>query len=408
MTRMSRDRLPAPWGAERPSDSGQREQAVFGGILRRFLGLLSLLLGGVGIGYSHDAGISTAQGELRNGGLFLTTGFAPGDIEVLLPPHLRRADRWAPSDFEAARETLERIAVDLWSFNVGERKINPLATRVELLPGDNVSFEVFFALGVATGNGRLSAILLPRLPPGHRQFVVISDMRGGTLAKKLIRAGDITLEVTVGNKDAFHLGADAVGNPAFSPSGGDSAAFRGFVCLGLEHIWTGYDHLLFLLALLIVCRSVRSTLGIVTCFTLAHSITLSLATFNVVSIPSRLVEAAIAGSIVFVAAENLLRRGHEPRGRWAVTFGFGLIHGFGFASVLRDLGVGGAGRTVLMPLFSFNFGVELGQVAVAALVLPVLSRLRRSKWFVAKGVPSVSIAAFLAGFVWLLQRAMFP
>ncbi|MEI6466752.1 MAG: HupE/UreJ family protein [Verrucomicrobiota bacterium] len=408
MTRMFSDRLPEPLGAGCPSESGQREEGVFGSILRRFLRLFSLLLAGAGIGYAHDPGISTAQGELRNGVLFLTTGFAPGDIEVLLPPHLRRADRWAPSDFEAARETLERIAVDLWSFNVGERKINPLGTRVELLPGDNVSFEVSYALGAAPGIGRLSAIQLPRLPPGHRQFVVISDRRGSTLAKKLIGASDMTLEVALGKGDALQLGADAVVSPAVGPAGSDSTAFLGFIRLGLEHIWTGYDHLLFLLALLIVCQSVRSTLGIVTCFTLAHSITLSLATFNVVSIPSRLVEAAIAGSIVFVAAENLLRRGHESRGRWAVTFGFGLIHGFGFASVLRDLGVGGAGRTVLMPLFSFNFGVELGQIAVAALVLPILSRLRRSKWFVAKGVPAVSTAAFLAGFVWLLQRTMFP
>jgi hydrogenase/urease accessory protein HupE len=144
----------------------------------------------------------------------------------------------------------------------------------------------------------------------------------------------------------------------------------------------------------------------VTCFTLAHSLTLALATFNLVHLPSRFVEGAIAASIFFVGAENLFRRGEEPRGRWAVTFGFGLIHGFGFASVLRDLGLG-ADRSVIGPLFSFNLGVELGQIAVAAIVLPLIWRLRQVKKFVDRGVPALSIAVAAAGLFWLLQRTVF-
>src|SRR6185295_4944850 len=130
---------------------------------------------------------------------------------------------------------------------------------------------------------------------------------------------------------------------------------------------TGYDHLLFLGGLLIACRRFSTMAGIVTCFTIAHSITLALAALDVLAIPSRVVEPLIAASIVFVGIENLVRRGAEPKGRWALTFVFGLVHGFGFASVLRDLGVGRGGHGLLVPLFTFNLGVEVGQVAVAAI-----------------------------------------
>jgi hypothetical protein len=100
---------------------------------------------------------------------------------------------------------------------------------------------------------------------------------------------------------------------------------------------------------------------VITCFTLAHSVTLGLAALDFVTLSPRLVEPLIAASIVFVGVENLLRR-DDPRGRWALTLAFGLIHGFGFAGVLKDAGLGSSGAALLVPLFSFNLGVELGQV----------------------------------------------
>ena len=187
----------------------------------------------------------------------------------------------------------------------------------------------------------------------------------------------------------------------------ETPTFWGFLRLGVEHIWTGYDHLLFLFALLVVCRSFRAIVAIITCFTLAHSLTLALATLNVVNLPSRFVEAAIAASIVFVGLENLVRRGEEPKGRWALTFAFGLIHGFGFASVLRELGVGQGGQGLVMPLFTFNLGVEIGQVAVAAIVLPVVWRLRKNEKFLRRGVPALSAVVAAAGLYWLLERTVF-
>jgi hydrogenase/urease accessory protein HupE len=163
---------------------------------------------------------------------------------------------------------------------------------------------------------------------------------------------------------------------------------------------------LFLFAVLVVCGSFRSIAVIITCFTLAHSTTLALATLDAVNLPGRITEPAIAASIVFVGVENLIRRGAEPRGRWALTFAFGLIHGFGFASVLRELGVGRHGTGIMMPLFTFNFGVEAGQIAIAAVVLPIVWRLRKIPVFLARGVPALSAIVAIAGVYWFLERTI--
>ena len=177
--------------------------------------------------------------------------------------------------------------------------------------------------------------------------------------------------------------------------------------IGRPGDFLNYAHLLFLFALLIVCRTFGSIVKIISCFTLAHSITLGLATLDVVSLPAALVEPLIAASIVFVGVENLLRRGQEPKGRGWVTFAFGLIHGFGFASVLRDLGVGTGGSGLAMPLFTFNLGVEVGQIVIAAIVLPIVWQLRKNEAFVRKGVPVLSALITAAGLFWLLQRTVF-
>ncbi len=168
--------------------------------------------------------------------------------------------------------------------------------------------------------------------------------------------------------------------------------FLVFLREGVWHIWTGYDHILFLLALLLPSVLQReaghwrgvgalrpafvNVLKIVTAFTLAHSLTLTLATLEIVKLPSRLTESAIAASVVLAASNNLWPLVRE-RG-WMVAFGFGLIHGFGFATALSDLGlVHGA---LLLTLVGFNLGVELGQLAIVAAFLPLAFTLRRT-WF---------------------------
>jgi hypothetical protein len=176
-----------------------------------------------------------------------------------------------------------------------------------------------------------------------------------------------------------------------------------FVALGVEHILTGWDHLLFLLGLLLRGGSWLSLAKIVTAFTLAHSITLALAALNIVVLPDRLVEAVIALSIAFVAAENLFFKPVVAR-RWLVSFCFGLVHGFGFSSALRELGLSSSGLVV--SLFGFNAGVEIGQALVVAVALPALALLRSTGWE-RRMVYSSSVAIFVIGAVLFVERAFF-
>jgi hydrogenase/urease accessory protein HupE len=146
-----------------------------------------------------------------------------------------------------------------------------------------------------------------------------------------------------------------------------------YLLTGIEHIFLGYDHIAFLIAVVLWARRLVPVIKIVTAFTLAHSITLSLAALSIVVIPSTFVEPAIAASIVYVAMENFFSR--QIDSRWRVTFAFGLVHGFGFAGALREIGL--PTNAVATALAAFNIGVEIGQVAIVAIVIPVLITLDR-------------------------------
>jgi hydrogenase/urease accessory protein HupE len=168
--------------------------------------------------------------------------------------------------------------------------------------------------------------------------------------------------------------------------------------LGVKHIFLGYDHIAFLLALLFVKRFV-DLLKIITAFTVAHTLTLALAVLQIVKLPPQLVEVGISITIMYVAAENLWTRntGH----RWMLTFGFGLVHGFGFANVLRELGLPSSG--LARSLVSFNLGVEAGQIVIVSALWPVLWWINRQKW-AAQFRIGTSIVIFLLGAGWFMQR----
>ena len=233
--------------------------------------------------------------------------------------------------------------------------------------------------------------IIASLPLGHRQYLQVQNSRGENIFERLLSAAAdrATLEMPDAHSSVSAL--EAV------------SSFTNFLCLGVKHILTGYDHLLFLFGLLLVARGFFSSLGIITSFTIAHSITLAVATLHLVQIPSRIVEPLIAASIVFVGAENLLR-GDIPKARRIVPFGFGLIHGFGFASALREAGIGSGTAGIMLPLFSFNLGVEFGQIMVAALALPIIWKLRENPLFIARWAPACSATVVLLGSFWFVQR----
>ncbi|MDB6063362.1 MAG: hypothetical protein JWM78_3465 [Verrucomicrobiaceae bacterium] len=193
--------------------------------------------------------------------------------------------------------------------------------------------------------------------------------------------------------------------------------FVEYLSTGIWHIWSGIDHLLFLLSLLLPAVLLRTgkrwqpvplarpaflnILKVVTAFTLAHSITLSLAAFDVIRLPSRLTESVIAASIIVAALNNLFPKVTE--GRWRIAFLFGLLHGFGFASVLADMGLPSGAR--LLSLVAFNLGVEVGQLAVVLAVMPLAYVLRATRFYRAGVMPWGSSAIAVLAMVWLVQRA---
>ena len=166
-----------------------------------------------------------------------------------------------------------------------------------------------------------------------------------------------------------------LGTAAAEPAAPMEASAAAFFRLGIEHILTGFDHLLFLGALLLRGGGLGSILGIVTAFTLAHSLTLALAVLRVVSVPPEIVEPLIALSIVYVAAENLLLA-RPSRRRWIESFAFGLVHGLGFAGALLELEL--PREMLVWSLLAFNLGVEAGQLAAVALLLPLLAWLQQA------------------------------
>jgi len=174
-----------------------------------------------------------------------------------------------------------------------------------------------------------------------------------------------------------------------------------FVKLGTRHILLGVDHLLFLLALLVIGGRASSLIKIITSFTVAHSLTLTLAVLGWVDLPSRLVESAIALSIVYVGLENFFV--HSVSHRWILTFFFGLAHGFGFAGALKELGL--PRRGLMGALLSFNVGVEAGQLAVVACLLPLIWILARNR-FRLPAIRAVSAFVAICGMVWFLERSL--
>lgn len=285
--------------------------------------------------------------------------------------------------------------------------------------GKEVLYRIAFP-NAPSGELEFTAKFLNDLPNFDQSLIVAIDEQGGEIGAALLSGTKATLRVSV-PEPATPAGvvsepvtnsvadvAPPIQEPVFAstkPVALPHPTFGEFFKLGVEHILTGIDHLLFLGALLLCVRRIRPMLAVITCFTVAHSITLGLSAFELVAVSPRLVEPLIAASIMVVGMENLVREAQSDR--YWLAGGFGLIHGFGFASALRETGLGRAGSDMVMPLFSFNLGVELGQIAVAAVVIPILLGFRRQSWFERRGMSSLSALIILISGYWLVQRVFF-
>lgn len=299
------------------------------------------------------------------------------DPAELLQPSVR--DREAPG-LESLLAGRLHVSID------GE----PSAWRVEAvedLPDrDALRVRLAFPPRPARATFDLRTHLFP-YDPNHQTFVNVYE--NGELRYQTILSGSRT-------SLAYNRASAA----------GTGATIRRFVDSGIHHIFIGPDHILFLVGLLLLGGSLPQLIGIVTAFTLAHSITLTLAALDVFAPSGRFVEPAIALSIVYVGADNLLvaREGRDVRA-W-VAFAFGLVHGFGFASVLRELDL--PSHALAWSLVSFNVGVEIGQIVIVVAVASLLALVRRRSAVLGRRVAIVgSLTVVAAGVYWFVERVFF-
>jgi len=339
---------------------------------------------------AHDPGLSSLAVRSCRNSLEVTLTLTVRDAAQLAELDEDHDGIVTEAEFAQTRSQLE-TAVAKQLFIAADGKIAKDGSIHSRLDGNN-NVEVclnFHAIGFSSLE--IQSKILAFLPLGHRQYLQIQNSLGETIFERLLSAAADRATVQMPHSNASTAMFEA------------ARSFANFLSLGVKHILTGYDHLLFLFGLLLVAGGFFSSLGIITSFTIAHSITLAVATLQLVQIPSRIVEPLIAASIVFVGIENLLR-GDIPKARRMVPFGFGLIHGFGFASALREAGIGSGTGGIVLPLFSFNLGVELGQIMVAALALPIIWKLRETPMFIARWAPACSAAVALLGSFWFVQR----
>jgi hydrogenase/urease accessory protein HupE len=318
--------------------------------------------------------------------------FESGSAEARLTFHRGELRALAPDGLE---ETAARDAV-----------LGRLATSVQVLAGGQPCALEERALRPVEEDGWRAQLRWRCASAEHRwtvQLPLLADLSAGHTHLARVSAGGETVErIARATTPSFEIAS----HPSVLHEAGR------FFRLGVEHIFTGWDHLAFLLALLLLGGRLRNLAAIVSSFTLAHSVTLALAALGIVVPPSRLVEPAIAASVVAVAGENLwaLRPGGDRAGRirdavahrWRLTFVFGLVHGFGFAGALRELELPRA--ALAAGLVSFNLGVECGQLLIVAAAVPLLAGLARIRGFRAAGVPALSLTIALLGLVWLGER----
>lgn len=307
----------------------------------------------------------------------------------------RKPDDFEQQDLDEFPQRFQACARGLFRITSGGAQLEPTSVRVRLSVEHD--FEAMLTYPAPRpGPLRFEALHLSRLKDPTYGAVITAVAQHVFLGQELLRANAPTLEVDVPTGAPAEVPAKA---PAHTPN------FLEFLGLGFHHILSGYDHLIFLLGVLLGCRTLRRALLLVTGFTIGHSLTLALAALNLVTLPAALVEPLIAATLTFVGIETLVR-GDKVTARLGTTVAFGMIHGFGFAGALRELGLGANGAPIAIPLASFNLGVELGQLLVGAPLLLFLLWLQHKPELATKVRSIAALAVACAGAYWLIERTL--
>ncbi len=359
-----------------------------------------LLVLAAGSAHAHKPSDSYLKLDAGGEVLSLTWDLALKDLEVLVGLDLDQNGEITWGELKSQRSAVEAHALSRLKLTADG---TPCALRVDELMVTQHSDGAYAVLVIGTdAPGDVTSVdieysLLFDTDPTHRGLVVYRH--GEETSTHILTPESPSVELRAGETSLWHT-------------------FVEYVREGVWHIWIGFDHILFLLTLLFPAVFLRremkwepvetfrpacaAVLKIVTVFTVAHSITLWLAVMEYVSLPGRWVESAIAASIIVTAVANLLPVVVLPG--WVIALGFGLIHGFGFANVLQDLGLADAALAV--SLLAFNVGVELGQIAIVLAFMPVAFLLRRTALYRWGVLWAGSVLIALLAAVWLCERAL--
>jgi hydrogenase/urease accessory protein HupE len=345
--------------------------------------------------FAHPPGLSRGQYQLSGKALVVQLVFSNTELAGLLTKQDQDQNgKLSLSEIQAAKTALQEKIANKVVLRSNSDLCTLLLGPASLLEEDGIAVSMNATCPSVPKKLHVELPFLKDLSHGHRHLFLFTS--GPQTFETVVFQGTPEIDVDVQEGSAFQPSPKAI-QTSTGPN------FGGMFRLGIEHILTGYDHLIFLFGLLLLGGRFRSLITVITAFTLAHSLTLGLAILGVWAPKPSLVEPAIALSIAYVGIENFWIKSSEKR--WRITFPFGLIHGFGFAGALGEISLPKA--QIPKALLAFNLGVESGQVAVLAIVLPLVLWLHRYGWFNTKAVPVLNVAIVTAGVFWFVQRVFF-
>jgi hypothetical protein len=328
------------------------------------------------IASAHPVGVSRGEYLERDGTVFVGVTFARRELSQAMP-WSRNTDEGIAS-FEVHREEVGHWVIERLTVRAGER---PCAGSFDGMrfDEDGIALALSYVCPVGAKEIEAEVRFAADLERGHQHLAEIVDAGERREVTATAAAPRMTLrgEAPQRSIDAFR-----------------------FIRTGIEHILTGYDHLLFLLGLVLVGGPLESLAGAISAFTVGHSLTLGLAALGVYAPSPRIVEPCIALSIAYVGVENWFAR--DARGRWRISLPFGLVHGFGFAGALREISLPRA--DIPGALFGFNLGVELGQIGALAVLLPLVLAARSRAFWERVGLRVCTMTIAVAGVVWFVAR----
>jgi hydrogenase/urease accessory protein HupE len=365
---------------------------------------------------AHAIGLSTGEYTAKGDSVVVKMAFARGEVASILPNlDANRDGHVTALEVESAKNDFETKVLTKVHVSAGGSACTPVLLGAALTEADGLAIDGRYDCSSADQPFEIDVKLLDDLSHGHRH---VARAIGATTHDEVLYKGHSAFTIVPGaGGGGSDVGAGAAGASSAAGAAGSAAAGAttaaaaaepshfssawAFFKMGIEHILTGYDHLVFLLGLVLLRARLKQLMAVITAFTVAHSITLAIAVLGIFTPSPRFVEPAIALSIAYVGIENFFVK--DGSKRWRITFPFGLIHGFGFAGALTEIHLPHA--QIPTALVSFNLGVEAGQLFAMSLVLPMVMLVRqKSAWFEPRGVQVVSAAVALAGGIWFVVR----